>query len=181
MATSSDIVETKVSDGYNRVRLPNGKFEKFSNFTYSITSHVKVLETDARKYILDCSTIEEIPQTFRILLDRADGNNPKSILKVINTQTPEHVSITLYDKAVTGGKVHQHITAQMDNYDKPGTLKTQFLLANAPRYYKDQDTELTYFILQGGQVIPASIKVSERISYAQFAFFPILYIYPILE
>ena len=181
MTESSDIVETRVSNGYNRVLLANGKYEKFSNFTYSITSHAKDMETEAIKYILDCSTIAQLPQTFRILLDRADCNNPRLLLKIFESQTPDHVSISLYDKAVIAGKVHQHITSQIDNYNQPGHIKTQYLLANVPRYYEEPDSELTYFILEGGQVIPAAIEVSERMSYAQFAFFQILYIYRILD
>ena len=145
---AEDPVETTIMDGYNCVSI-KGKYKKFANFVYKVESHAIDVETQSKKYLLECTTIADA-QTFTIILARDDLKSYLKFCKIFDEQKPDHIDSWYHQTRLNTGNICTHILSHMDRYESTG-LKKRYWLVDQPRYFKDEGQDKEFFILEGGQ------------------------------
>ena len=102
---------------------------------------------------MDCETIGD-RQEFYIVLDRSDLDTFQLFKAKYDSQKPESISASLLGENARLGNINQDILNQIDLYKNDIQNQEEYLLVSEPNFIEDEEQELTFFVLEGGQVIP---------------------------
>ena len=145
---------TEVRDGWNSVQI-KGQWTQFCNCTFSINSHGYDVKSDATLIILDCTKIGGQQEHFQLIFDSTALNTEAKFIKAFEAQKPKNINAKLYHTEFKNGRVLKNIFDMDDKFVK--TENNKVFILSEPGLINDPVQNLSFYIVDGGQIIPGGI------------------------